>query len=534
MLLFPFLGLIASLTLWGTFFPVPFTDIHPHGSFVGRVTGAIRASFLLTGTYEFVLTAGSKAAGAFQHERLESFAGFSGLPGLPSKTHHRDMYCNSSCWVFAPDIGTVESPDACFSRDMYSGSSSEINLATKPLEGYHVAPSSVETHNLAQSAWSSISLLELAVGSLAIATVCWLSFRLINHASTRKDRALSLGRLFVPSPEVANHLVMTSSLTATVNLSNAVVLVATSAACDSVMAMIESSIGMGQSGVNLMYSRENGSLFTGSVAVCDVPLSAPVLVLGSPLVESPTVDFHPVVDVAINRLVRQQIGMLVNWSDCMATDSDVTPVERVNKEPGSTSELPASVPALRVPQLTALVLRRLENISHFVLLRLVLVILAAAGDGQTVAENRSSPNKEEGPSERPKRNRMGQRQRRRISRRDMREQQTELIQRLEGENDGGSSPPPQTPPPAPVPASPAGQVVPSTVAPMVPIRSAMPTNLQGQGNGFHPPQPYPPPPAPQFPVFAGQPPVPGQGDQLPPFAWPYRQSGYSRYPHQRF
>ncbi|KKZ66268.1 hypothetical protein EMCG_08039 [[Emmonsia] crescens] len=533
MLLFPFLGLIASLTLWGTFFPVPFTDIHPHGSFVGRVTGAIRTSFLLTGTYEFVLTAGSKAAGAFQHERPESFAGFSGLPKLPSNTYLDNMYCNSSFWVFTPDIGTVGSPDACFSRDMYSGSSSEIDLATDPLERYRVAPSSVETHNRAQSALSSLFLLELAVGSLAIATLCWLGFRLINHASTRKDLALSLGRLFVPSPEVANHLVMTSGLTATVSSSNAVALVATSAACDSVMAMIQSSIGMGQSGVNPTYSRENWSLFTGSVAVCDVPLSNPVLVLGSPLVESPTVDFHPLVDVTINRLVRQQIGMLVNWSDCMATDSDATPVERVNKEPGSTSELPASVPALRVPQLTALVLRRLENISHFVLLRLMLVILAAAGDGQTVAESRSSPNKE-GPSERPKRNRMGQRQRRRIVRRDMREQQTELIQRLEGENGSGSNPPPQTPPPAPVPASPAGQVVPSTVAPMVPIWSAMPTNLQGQGNGFHPPQPYPPPRAPQFPVFAGQPPVPGQGDQLPPFAWPHLQSGYSRYPHQRF
>ncbi|EEH07134.1 hypothetical protein HCBG_04013 [Histoplasma capsulatum G186AR] len=530
MLLLSFLGLVASLTLWGTFFPVPYTDIRPHGSFVERVTGAIRASFFLTGTYEFVLTANSKAAGAFQHERPGSFAGFSGLPRLPSDAYLDGMYCNSSSWVFIPSGGTVASPNTCFSRDMYSGSSSEIGLAVEAVEPSRVAIGGVEMDDAAQSAKSSSFLLELAVGSLAIIFVCWLSLKLISIAYTREDLALSFGRLFVPSPEVAKHFVMTSGLTVTINMSNDVALVPISDAYEVVTAMIESSMGMGQSGVNPIYYRENGPVFTDSVAVCDVPLSSLALVTGSQLVEY---SFHPVVDVIINRLARQQIGTPVNWSNCIAADSDAIPVERVNNEPGSTSLLPASVASVRMPQLTALVLRRLENISHFVLLRLVFVIVANAGDGQTAAENRSSTDKEEGPSERPKRNRMGQRQRRRLYQREMRKQQAELIDRLEMESDGGSNPPPQAPP-APLPASPVGHAASSTVAPMAPIRPAMPVNLQGQGNGFRPPHPHPPPPFRQFPVVARQPPVPGQGGQMPPFPWPYQQYGYPHYPHQRF
>ncbi|QSS64469.1 hypothetical protein I7I51_01537 [Histoplasma capsulatum] len=463
MLLRSFLGLVASLTLWGTFFPVPYTDIRPHGSFVERVTGAIRASFFLTGAYEFVLIANSKAAGAFQHERPGSFAGFSGLPRLPSNAYLDGMYCNSSSWVFIPSVGTVASPNTCFSRDMYSGSSSEIGLAVEPVEPSRVAIGGVEMDDAAQSAKSSSFLLDIAY--------------------TREDLVLSFGRLFVPSPEVAKHFVMTSGLTVTTNMSNDVALMPISDAYEVVTAMIESSIGMGQSGVNPIYCRENGPVFTDSVAVCDVPLSSPALVTGSQLVEY---SFHPGVGVVISRLARQQIGTPVNWSNCIAADSDAIPVKRVNNERGSISLLPASVASVRMPQLTALVLRRLENISHFVLLRLVFVIVANAGDGQTAAENRSSTDKEEGPSERPKRNRMGQRQRRRLHQREMRKQQAELIDRLEMESDGGSNPPPQAPP-APIPASPVGHAASSTVAPMAPIRPAMPVNLQGQGNGFRPP-----------------------------------------------
>ncbi|EDN10371.1 predicted protein [Histoplasma mississippiense (nom. inval.)] len=463
MLLRSFLGLVASLTLWGTFFPVPYTDIRPHGSFVERVTGAIRASFFLTGAYEFVLIANSKAAGAFQHERPGSFAGFSGLPRLPSNAYLDGMYCNSSSWVFIPSVGTVASPNTCFSRDMYSGSSSEIGLAVEPVEPSRVAIGGVEMDDAAQSAKSSSFLLDIAY--------------------TREDQVLSFGRLFVPSPEVAKHFVMTSGLTVTTNMSNDVALMPISDAYEVVTAMIESSIGMGQSGVNPIYCRENGPVFTDSVAVCDVPLSSPALVTGSQLVEY---SFHPGVGVVISRLARQQIGTPVNWSNCIAADSDAIPVKRVNNERGSISLLPASVASVRMPQLTALVLRRLENISHFVLLRLVFVIVANAGDGQTAAENRSSTDKEEGPSERPKRNRMGQRQRRRLHQREMRKQQAELIDRLEMESDGGSNPPPQAPP-APIPASPVGHAASSTVAPMAPIRPAMPVNQQGQGNGFRPP-----------------------------------------------
>ncbi|KLJ08295.1 hypothetical protein EMPG_16270 [Blastomyces silverae] len=528
MLLLPFLGLVASLTLWGTFFPVPFTDIRPHASFMGRVTGAIKASFLLTGTYELILTAGSKATGAFQHQRHESFASSSGLSGFPIDTYLDDMSCNSSSWAFTPDLDTVTLSNPCLSGDIYSSSSSEIALATEPMETPHIATSGVDTDNTVQSAQSSTFLLELAIGSLVTVLVCWLSLRLMNIAYTLKDLALSLGRLFVPSPEVANHLVMTSGLTITVNSSNDVVLLPTPEACGSAMAMAESAMGMGQSGANPIYSMENGYFFTGSVAACDVQLSTPALVTGSQLV-----DFHPVVDAAINRLARLQIGAPINWSDCMAADSDATPVEKVNNEPGSTSESSATFAPVRMPQLTALVLRRLENISHFVLLRLVFVIVAAVGDGQMVAENISSPDKEEGPSQRPKRNRMGQRQRRRIYQREMRKQQAELIERLDEGTDGGSNPPPQTPP-GPVPASSAGHVVPSTVAPMVPSRPAMPVNPQGQGNGFRPPHPHPPPHHWQFPVVARQPPFPGQGGQVPPFPWQYQQYGYPHYPHQRF
>ncbi|KAL2367369.1 hypothetical protein BDBG_04939 [Blastomyces gilchristii SLH14081] len=513
MLLFPFLGLVVSLTLWGTFYPVPFTDVRPHGPFMGRITGAIKASFLLTGTYEFILTAGSKATGALQHE---SFSSSSGAPGFPIDTYLDDMSCNSSSWAFT--TATLSNP--CLSRDMYSSNSSEIALVTEPLETPHVATSGIEKAHTTQSAQSSTFLLELALGSLVTVLVCWLSLRLMNNAYTLKDLALSLGRLFVPSPEVANHLVMTSGLTVTVNSSNDVVLLPTPEACGSVMAMAESALGMGQSGVNPIYSMENRSFFTGSVATCDAWLSTPALVTGSQLV-----DFHPVVDAVINRLERLQVGAPVNWSDCMAADSDATPVGKVNNEPGSTSESSVTFAPVRMPQLTALVLRRFENISHFVLLRLVFVIVAAVGDGQTVAENTSSPDKEEGPPQRPKKNRMGQRQRRRIYQREMRKQQAELIERLDAGTDDGSNPSPQTPP-GPVPASSAGHVVPSTVAPMVPSRPAMPVNPQGQGNGFRPPHPHPPPPHWQFPVVARQPPFPGQGGPVTPYPWQYQQYGY--------
>ncbi|PGH08415.1 hypothetical protein GX51_01242 [Blastomyces parvus] len=494
MLLLPFLGLVASMTLWGSFFPVSFTDIRPHGPFMGRVTGAIKASFLLTGSYELIVTAGSKAVGAFQHEKLEPFASSSGAPRFPIETYLDDISFNSDSWAFTPDLDLVTSSNICRPRDMNSSSFPETALATEPVETPHVAISSVETDNTAQSARSSTFLPKLAVGSLVIVLVCWLGLRLMNIAYTQKDSAPSLSRHFVPSPEVANHPGMTPGLTITVNSNNDVVLSLTPEACRSVMAMVESAMGMGQSGVNPIYSMENRLSFTGPVAARDVQLSTPALFTGST-----PVYFHPVVDAAINRLVRLQLGALVNWSDRMAVDSDATPVESVNNEPGSTSELPATLATVRTPQRTALVLRRLENVSHFVLLRLAFAIVATLGDRQTVAENTSSSNQEEGPSQRPKRNRMGQRQRRRLFRREMRKQQAELIEHLDEVTDDGSNPPPQTPP-GPVPASSAAHVVPSTeVALTVPNRPAMPVHPQGQRNGFRPPHPHPPPPHRQFP-----------------------------------
>ncbi|OJD23844.1 hypothetical protein ACJ73_04803 [Blastomyces percursus] len=529
MLLLPLLGLVASLSLWGTFYPVPFTDIRPHGSFMDRITGAIKASCLLTGSYEFILTAGSKATGSFHHKKHESFTSSSRPPGFPIDTYLDDMSCNSSSWAFTPDLGMATLSNPCLSRDMYSSNFSEVALVAEPLETPpHVATSGVETDNPTQSALSSAFLLKLALGPLVAVLVCWLSLRLMNNAYTLKNLALSLGRLFVPSPEVANHLVMTSGLTVTVNSNNDVVVLSTPEVCGTVMAMAESSLGMGQSGVNPVYSMEHRSVFTGSVAACDVQLSIHAMVTGSQLV-----DFHPVVDAAINRLARLQVVAPVNWSDCMATDSVTTPVEKVANEPGSTSESSGTFAPVRMPQLTALVPRRLENISHFVLLRLVFVIVAAVGDGQTAAENTSSPDKEEGPSQRPKKNRMGQRQRRRIYQREMRKQQAELIELLDAGTDGGSNPPPQTPP-GPVPASSAGHVVPSIVAPMVPSRPAMPVSPQSQGNGSRPPYPHPPSPNGQFSAVARQPPFPGQGGQVPPFPWQYQQYGYPHYLHQRF
>ncbi|PGH17284.1 hypothetical protein AJ79_01167 [Helicocarpus griseus UAMH5409] len=246
---------------------------------------------------------------------------------------------------------------------------------------------------------------------------------------------------------MANRLPATAGLSATVEADNVVVVEAAPSTYETVMAMIESSSDMGESGVAPIYiSKESASPFTGSVAVCDVPTSSQALIVHPRLEETPLVEFHPVVDAAINRLVRPRFQVPANGPDsCRAQDSDATPAERVDNsnEPGSTSTSADAVPAPRLPQSSALVLRQLENISHFVLLRLVMAFLAAADDVQAgAAENADSSDDEREHLQRSRRNRRGQKTRRRQLRREARERQDELLQRLEGENGGHAQNPP--------------------------------------------------------------------------------------------
>ncbi|KAK2806766.1 hypothetical protein FQN50_005628 [Emmonsiellopsis sp. PD_5] len=508
MLLFPLLGLIASLTLWGTFFPVPLTDIHRHESFMGRIKGAVRASLLITGTYEIALAA-SKVARPFQQDSFESFAGVSLLTELPSDAH-LDVYCNSS-WVFTPDFGTeISPPVAYFSRDMYAGSF--LDFGSPVVE---------------QSPPSSVRLSELAVfGILAFVSVCWLGLRLFN-AYTPEDSTLDSGRLRAPAPKVAHHL-MTSDLVLSYESSDVVVPVAASLAPLSESVMLASFTGLGNSGVNPFYFEDRTAFAVFGLRYC-VPMSIPVLSMSSQLVESPVAScgltFHPVVDSINNGLVRRRLQSSSSTSDRIATNFEVSPVDKSAFSSGSDPEL-----IVRLPQSKALVPRRLENISQFVFLQLVFVLLAAVGDGQKAAVVAQVSRNEE-PPKHPKKQRMGQRQRRRVYRSELREKQAELVQRLEAgsERSLGVNPAAQFAPPlAPPQASTVNRIVPSTAAPMVPpMRPAMPPNPQGQGFGFPPPQ-YPPPR--QNP--SGR--VRQIGGQMPLAPWQYQQYGYPNYPQRRF
>ncbi|OJD10536.1 hypothetical protein AJ78_08483 [Emergomyces pasteurianus Ep9510] len=248
-----------------------------------------------------------------------------GLPGFPSNTCVDHLQCNN-----ALQLKITALPDAYFSRHMYSSSSSEISLAFEPGESFREDSSNMDMgkYRISRPAQSAILLPGLAVRSLAIVVACWLSLKLINNAYTLVDFVRSLSRPFMPSPEVANHLVEANSLTTTVNSDNAVALVAALKSCECV--------------IGSMAEPAASPIYTDSTVMCDAQPSTPAMVTVLQLEENPhTVEFHPVVGVAIN--------------------SNATSVERVNNEPSLTFELPGSAPAVRTPQLMALVLLSLVD-----------------------------------------------------------------------------------------------------------------------------------------------------------------------------
>lgn len=51
-MLLPFFGFIFTLTLWGSFYPVPFTGINPHERLRERLGGAVKTALVATGSYE--------------------------------------------------------------------------------------------------------------------------------------------------------------------------------------------------------------------------------------------------------------------------------------------------------------------------------------------------------------------------------------------------------------------------------------------------------------------------------------------------
>ncbi|PGH04202.1 hypothetical protein AJ80_08547 [Polytolypa hystricis UAMH7299] len=500
-MILPFFGLVAVLTLWGTFVPVPFTNMNPEQSFVRRLIGATKTTYMLTSSFELVIAAKSKILGGSWHEGPEVYEGVTDLV----------VTWNGSLEIVPVHIPAAESTTE-FPYDVVVG-----------IMGSDFNGSSVGT---------SCGHVTSVVGALTFVLCLWLGLVPLT-AYTRKMLSNCAHRLFAPHTEMANHLL--ADLTVTVE-SGLVVVQATSSPYDTVMALVVASSGLEGKGASSNYNSSEDDASSGQLVLYVDPKSILERCLPKQVKNcrvSGEVTFHPVLDMAIAFLGKLQIGLVACLPDCSTMCLDVTPVEAVCLM--DSTPLDSGDPvfdSVYTRQSQALVLRRLENISQFVIFQLAMGFLESLRNVQTIAV-------QDGPGEEvtmkpKKKNRAGQKARRRLYRRDLREKQTELIMEIECQSTG-LVPVTQPAPQAPAPASSVEHRMPSTFVPMAPSRQTAPVRPQGPGYGYSHPSHLPPPPPLQYtPGYAGQPPysqVNGGGGQMPP-PWQYQQYGHSIYPYQ--
>ncbi|KAK2767423.1 hypothetical protein FQN54_003579 [Arachnomyces sp. PD_36] len=485
MLMLPFIGLIVSLTLWGTFVPVPFTNINPHESFVGRLGGAFKAAYVTTGAYELVHTVSNTASG-YGHVVVDDF---------PVLNDTSPVFAPTSTWEGARFVRELRTVDAKRpSRTTSGGVGSDSSAPVESARGF----------------------VAFVIGALVF--VLFHRLGLVSYSAyTLGELVEELGsKLFGPG-QVVYHLEFVDP-TDVLSL-------------DAIVEMVEKSRAPVEGGIASFYPSCDASMFTHSLAYRPPPQPCQALVLFqrpvvSPVVQEDFLTFHHVADEAISSLVRLRGDEDVkDLGFCTAVDDDPKEdtIPDVTDSSPTTTTTPASADVLdfgtaRLPQTKALVLFRLENLSHFVVYQLVCALLAS-WESHTTAVTDPTPvdddtldqqvpeacevgsETEEAPTKK-KKTRSGQKTRRRKARAELREQQAALVAKLEAESGVGATPP--SPPPSPAPVPPAAPTQSKGPSAPVPEPAATKKTRRGKGRLSRPPnlpplpqrQQGPPSPAP--------------------------------------
>jgi hypothetical protein len=318
----PFIGLIVSLTLWGSFAPVPFTNINPHESFVGRLSGAFKAAYVATGTYELVQTV-SISTSNYGRDVVAPAVNDSNPIILPTPTRASTQ--------FVYDLRTVELKEPSRTTSDGVGSDSKNTSVT-----------------FAQG------MIMFVVGSLLLGLLQRLG--LVSYTVQTLDELLDkLGnKLSAPPKKPIYYLEVVDP--------NEVTL-------DSIVAMVEQSRAPVMSGIASFYPSCDSSMFAYSLAYRPPPQPCQALVLFQHPVVRPTVSenvmtFHHAADEAISSLIRLR-------GDEDVKDLDFsTPTEDADSSPADNDNASAAIAVSGSdcsPQSKALVLFRLESLSHLMI-----------------------------------------------------------------------------------------------------------------------------------------------------------------------
>lgn len=329
----PFLGIVLILTLWGSFFPVPFTGVHPEESLVERITGAIKATFVVTGAYELSVIGSRRAFG--------------------------------DTWYQDPEASPEVITELVVPLPTFSGSQPVENLATEFVEPSHVVFDSMGANFTEPPVLPSRGGAAIAALVVAFILGCWLVFG-PSIAYKLEDLSQCVRGPSEPTPKVDNHL--TTGVTATLN-ETSVVVESTSVTYDSVVGITESSKGLGVSGVSPIHSNQGSVSSTDSVPVCVAQCS----------------EEQEAVSASTERVC------MASNSDVTPAGED-SPTLSESESPQVLVPEP-----VRPSQSSALVLYRPENISPCSEPQPVLEHTEEQDDGQAQESDRVEPEQEKAP-----------------------------------------------------------------------------------------------------------------------------------------
>lgn len=487
----PFIGLIVSLTLWGTFLPVPFTDVNPNESFVGRLGGAIKTAYLATGAYELAQTVPITAPGY----------GHGVVGGFPVINDAGSVFVPTPTWAgtqFVYVLGPVES-----------------------MEPTRTTPGGEGSDSSDSSGASARGIAGCLVGVLVLAL--FQRVGLVSYsAHTLNELAEELGgKLFGPA-KVDYYLEADDPIEVSL---------------DSIVAMVDQSRAPVEGGIASSYLSYDASMFTLFLAYrhCPQPCHGLDLVLFQrpvvrPVARKDVMTFHHVADEALSNLVRlrgdeeaKDLGLCTTAGP--DTYPDVAFLSLADLAPASADV--SGFDYARLRRRKALVPFRMENISRFVVLWVVCFLLANRERFATavkvktpvdkpldkqVAKASEVDSKTEERSKDRRAQRPSQKQRRRRARNKKKGEQAVLVANLEAESCSGPSPPSPPPTPAPAPAT----STPSPKPALDPVAEAVPEDSEsGEGRLSRPPD-LPPPPKCRKSLSSSAEPATGSGAPVQP------------------
>jgi hypothetical protein len=192
-MIFPFIGLFISLTLWGALFPVPRVS-DPSESFVDRLTGAMRVTILVKGAFDLVemfsthgtLPRHEDPVPCFQE--VAPWVDFAELADLPNGKTETGLSEGIPLWV-----ETIE-------EEPVVGNGSDMS----PSWGHVVDIESTGPESVVSTSPAPSRVVILVVGLAALAVLCSLLRAFVPADAYKLEDALEkLNSFLEPSPKAA-------------------------------------------------------------------------------------------------------------------------------------------------------------------------------------------------------------------------------------------------------------------------------------------------------------------------------------------